>query len=374
MPVRPLLVSLVWPLSCACASDAPIRLEERGRANDANEPVDAGGEREADAGLQLDSFSIEVRSSDPVYVDLEGRGVVDVERDSLGWDLRFEGFRVFTNSGPSGPGDGAAFGPSDELDLLFDTVPGVPLRPDRAVGPLSAWYLYEGGFIYSRYHLYGVRTATSLWKLQILGYYGGPEAQASALYQLRYARVTEQGSERTITVRDLDATGGGVHTSGDASLAGCLDLEAGQVRALTRGELTSRQDWHVCFLRNDAFTNGGLSGPGDVTVADLDPGFGLDVEELAALTAEGELERFEALDYASLSRSDLRYHGDELVASFFDDHWVDAPGADAVPVPGTFIVRSADGERYYILLCTSIEGASEEAPGTVTFRIKEVFE
>jgi hypothetical protein len=374
MMARPWLLSLVWSLVLGCTAEPAFQVERGHHAKgDAALPKqDAGSE--PDAGLPGEAMRIDVPSSDPVFVNLKRRRGVSVARASLDWDLRFEGFRVFTNSGPSGPGDGAAFGPSDELDLLFDTVPAVPLRPDRAVGPLSAWYLYQGGVIYSRYHLYGVRKGDRLWKLQILSYYGQQSGQdTSGLYQLRYAQVSEAGSEATVAVMDLDATGGGDTATNESSVAGCLDFASGDVFPLSRGELDASPDWDVCFLRNDAFANGGLSGPGSVTIADLDPEAVLSVDDLGALTEQAELERFDAVDLATLTDPDLHYYPDEQVASFFDDAWVDTPGADAQPTPGTFIVRTADGQRYYVLLCTSIDGATDQAPGTLTFRIKEVF-
>lgn len=370
---RTWLFSLVCPLALGCTAEPAFDVEHGpdGKPDASLLAQDAGSDH--DAGLPGEAMRIDVASRDAVFLNLKRRRVVSVARDSLDWDLRFEGFRVFTNSGPSGPGDGAAFGPSDELDLLFDTVPAVPLRPDRAVGPLSAWYLYQGGVIYSRYHLYGVRKGDRLWKLQILSYYGQRSGQdTSGLYQLRYAPVGEAGSEATVTVMDLDATGGGDTATNESSVAGCLDFASGDVFPLSRGELDSSLDWDVCFLRNDAFANGGLSGPGAVTVADLDPEAVLSVDDLGALTEQAELERFDAVDLATLTDPNLHYYADEQIASFFDDAWVDAPGADAQPTPGTFIVRSADGQRYYVLLCTSIDGATDEAPGMLTFRVKEV--
>ena len=107
--------------------------------------------------------------------------------------------------------------------LAFD----VPfLVADTAGGTFLGWYAYDGGThtLYSRYHVYALRSGDQLYKLQLLGYYGDVAgAPVSALYQLRYAAVNTDGSgdndlsprTRFTRVRRHAAKPGSVATNAD---------------------------------------------------------------------------------------------------------------------------------------------------------------
>ncbi len=332
-----------------------------------------------DSGTALDSLpgepmTIEVAPDSETFVDLSARGVVETTRNSTRWDLVFDGWKVYTNGGVSGPGQGAVFGPSDPLDLLFDTVPTVPLLQDKPRGNLTDWFIYTGGTVLCRMHVYGIRDGDAYWKLQVLSYYGVEEAsdtELSALFQLRYAAVDEDGSQETVLVDNLDATSGGYGNVDDTS-AGCLNLATGERLSLDREQRATSRDWHVCFQRTDAFVNGGLSGPGNVSAADLDLDAVIPVETEADL--EAEQERFEAIGIERLTDAGLDYATDELVSSLFEDNWVDEVGPDATPLEASWIVRGANGQEYFALLFTQLEDADDESPGTVDLRVKTLSE
>jgi hypothetical protein len=158
--------------------------EEVGKKPDDQKPGDT-----ANPGTE---FSVKVPSTGKVFLQLSKPEVVMVDGDgtgSLDWDLALSGYDVFTNSGPSGPGAGSAFGPLASLVFLSDSVPEVPfMTEDHTGGAFVNWYAYDGlnHALWSRYHLYGVRDADRLWKVQILSYYTDVQgAPVSALYQLR---------------------------------------------------------------------------------------------------------------------------------------------------------------------------------------------
>ncbi|MEO8901115.1 MAG: HmuY family protein, partial [Polyangiaceae bacterium] len=181
-------------------------------------------------------LDVPVPDTGRVYVKLEGPAIVDPKTpaDSSDWDLAFEGFNVYTNSGPSGTAQGSAFGPLDIVTLEDEATPTVPfLSPDKTGGAFADWYAYDGTShaLYSRFHVYGVKSGGALWKAQVLSYYAAQDnAPVSALYQFRYAQLGDPvGTTRTIQV---DGTADGLGGAAD-SPSGCLDLATGTISKLT---------------------------------------------------------------------------------------------------------------------------------------------
>ncbi|HLM71947.1 MAG TPA: HmuY family protein, partial [Polyangiaceae bacterium] len=67
-------------------------------------------------------LELDVPSSGRAFVELTTPAVVAVDGDgstSSAWDMAFEGYSVFTNSGLSGPGEAGALGPY--APAIFDT-------------------------------------------------------------------------------------------------------------------------------------------------------------------------------------------------------------------------------------------------------------
>ncbi len=284
---------------------------------------------------------------------------------------------MFTNSGPSGPGDGAAFGPLSQETFLFDTIPEVPfIRGDATGGAFMDWYAYDGNQhqLWSNYHVFGVRRGERLFKLQILGYYGEVEgAPVSAMFQLRYAEVTESGVGVTEEVENLDGTAGYPKITSETK-SGCLNLTSGEVSLLTPAEALSNPDWDLCFRRDSISVNGEEGGPGEVAAVDLSgtEGDSISLEEIQARTAATEREAFDAVGYTELTNPDLQYRGDH-VFSQFGARWYEGKGADAKPAEATWLVISADGEQHHSLLFRSIEG-NADAAGNVTIRVQKLHE
>jgi hypothetical protein len=306
------------------------------------------------------------------FISLASRTVIEPgERDSLHWDLVFSGYYVQSNSGPSGPGEGAVFGPAQDLDLLFDVPPDVPFRADTAAGVLTGWFAYGNGQVYSRGHVYGIRDRGRLWKLQFISYYqeGGSE-RMPALYTLRYQAVDEGGVGELVELGAVDATAMGLG-SGLESKAACIDLQGQKVQLLDDAQARADEAWQLCLRRTQAYLNGGYSGPGVVQAVDLDAASEESLEALARLSPESMLERFDAVDFRALNDAALSYHSDDAVRSAFGSAWVDNPGADAVLRPNVaWLVRGADAVRHYGVLFTKLEGATVRAPGTVELRVK----
>ncbi|MCK6589035.1 MAG: HmuY family protein [Polyangiaceae bacterium] len=156
------------------------------------DPGSSGG------GDEIKPLEIDVPSTGRVFVELTTPAVVEVPGDPLtstAWDMAFEGYDVFTNSGVSGPGESGALGPY--APAIFDSGidPGAPILTRDAIGgPFHLWYGYDytnpAHVLYSRFHVFGVKDGDRLWKVQVLSYYGEVEgAPVSALYRIRYAEL-----------------------------------------------------------------------------------------------------------------------------------------------------------------------------------------
>jgi len=358
----PGLVALA-ALLAACGSD-PVKK----KPNESQNPPPSPEQTE---------LTFQVSATEPTYLKLSTPEVVTPAnpKSSSDWDLAFVGYDVLTNGGISGSAAGAAFGPLDISVFAFPDNPvDVPFWiVDAAGGVFWRWYAYDGSThtLYSRYHVYGLRSGGKLYKLQVLGYYGDVQGSpVSALYQLRYAEVTPEGSGDTQETQDLDATLDGKDPGPDVA-SGCLTLASGETSALTPNEAKQSLDWDICFQRESISVNGDLGGPGDVTGVDLQAD-ATDDEAIALVkkrTATSEQPRFDDTDEAALDSPDLEYHGDS-VTSAFTGKWATLDANPPAPKPATaFIVRAADGKSRYLVAFDAFDGATRGTPGTVTLSV-----
>lgn len=290
----------------------------------------------------------------------------------LDWDLAFDGYEIFTNSGPSGPGAGGAFGPLTPPTYLSDTAPDVPvLAADKPAGAFLDWYDYDGDnhAVLSRFHVYGMREGQRLFKLQILGYYADDGQSAS--YSLRASELLPDGPGPVLEVGGIDASAGGLAESDAPS--GCVDLDSGEISLLTPEQALGSSAWHLCFRRDTVAVNGGLSGPRGVEAVDLD-GTATDtesLEEIRTRTASSELGRFEAVERSALEDSELIWEADRVVSAF-GDLWLVADADPPEPTDDVWLVVGADGSSHYLLSFIEFSGASERTPGLVRLRRKTV--
>lgn len=314
---------------------------------------------------------VPVSADRPTFVSLGVPAVVTVSdaASSSDWDLMFQGYDVFTNGGISGPGLGSAFGPLPASVFAFpDEAVDVPfLIEDRAEGAFLRWYAYDGGThtIYSRLHVYGVRSRGVLYKLQVLSYYtevaGAP---VGARYRLRVAAVDAQGSGPTRELGDIDGTVDAGSGDPDAP-SGCVTLSTETFALLTPGELRASTDWDLCFRRDAVSVNGELGGPGDVTAVDLQQGENEPLADVKAVTSAAATERFDAVDEAALTAPSLEYRGDHL-SSAFSSKWADLDVDPPVPVTSSgWLVVAADGQSRYLVGFDAFDGATADAPGSV---------
>lgn len=357
----------VAAMAGACSSEgSSVAPGSRAESHEASDAGDAG---QVLPGRQV---VVEMKPGQRILLNLgSGRIASDAGAESGSWDLAFEGWDVFTNSGPSGPGNGAAFGPLEELAFLFDTAPEVPfLREDSTGGAFLDWYAYDGSAhqLWSRYHVFGVHSGEQLFKVQVMGYYGEQlGAPVSALYRLRFAEVTSSGSAETVDIVGLDATAGYPEIRDDAP-SGCLKLSTGEQLELSPDQARSSGAWDLCFRRDVISVNGEEGGPGDVTAVELNAGDDATLEQLGELTEEQTLADFEAVDFERLSEPSLGYRGDHVVSAF-DGAWVTNPGKQARAVAAAWYVRGGDGESEYLALVTDVEGVAESAT-RVTLQVK----
>jgi hypothetical protein len=292
------------------------------------------------------------------------------------WDLAFEGLDVFTNSGPSGSGSSAAFGPLDPIVFIDDVAPAVPfLSPDTTGGAFIRWWYYGGAAadhaLYTRYHMYGIKDGAKYYKVQVLNYYGVRDgAPTSALYRVRWAEVTAAGSGPIKDLADLDGTAGGPQGKPDAK-SECLDLGTSARTMLTTAEARASSAWHLCFRRQDISVNGEVGGPRNVGGVDLDAA-SAPTEKLSDIvqkTAESEQARFDAVTMASLS--DQPFRGDRIVSAF-GTLWLERGASPPAPSKTGWLVVGADGSAKYLVGFARFDGASATSPGTVVMRVKSV--
>jgi hypothetical protein len=320
------------------------------------------------SGAALD---VAVPAKGRVFVDLDTKALVDTASP---WDLAFEGPDVFTNGGESGSGMGAAFGPLDATEFISDEIPEYPfLIEDESGGAFVRWYAYDPSMhvLYGRYHVFGVRRAGALYKVQVLGFYGDVQgAPVAAIYSLRYARVTEASIDATMTLAGVDATAGG-SMGGDSDPSACVVLATGKVLSLLPAEAAASSEWDLCFRRANISVNGQLGGPGGVEGVDLDRDK-TSKEKLAdvmLLTAESELAHFDAVKLADLSEPQLPWTGDRIISAF-SDHWTEHGVSPLAPAKLAWLVAGADGTTAFLVGFESFTGATADHPGTVRLRVK----
>lgn len=321
------------------------------------------------------ALDIDVAADTKTYVRLDRASVVDAAGSaSIDWDLAFVGYDIFTNSGPSGPGASAAFGPLDAAMFLLDEEPtGLPfLAQDRTGGAFLGWYFYDGSthYLWSRFHTFGVKDAERMWKVQVISYYGerngGP---VSALYKIRYAELTDAGAGPTQAIT-LDGTAGGASAPATAP-SGCVDLGSGELVSLTPAEAAASSAWHLCARRDSISVNGGISGPRGAESADLQ----LDklatetVEDVKKRSETSETAAFDAVTKASFASAQFAPDG---VVSAFRDLWVDRSSAPPTRGTGAWLVKSARSEQKYLVAFPEFRGSTAATPGSITVRIKKV--
>src|SRR5690606_19930401 len=73
----------------------------------------------------------------------------------------------------------------------------------------------------------------------------------------------------------------------------------------------------------------------------------------AMRTAESDLQRFERIGYAELSQSNLPWQREYRVQPRIGDNWLSEDRQ--TPIPGSWIVRGADGLRHYALFFTALD-------------------
>jgi len=337
-------------------------------------PQASGGNPSADPGKTLE---ITVPAEGRVFVSLKEPAIVPppVDATSTAWDLAFEKYDVFTNSGESCPGKGGDFGPLDASTYDEGVAPAIPfLTEDESGGAFRDFWAYDGNehVLWVRYHVFGVREGGKTWKVQILGFYGEQAgAPVSAIYRLRWAEVTAAGSGPTQTLADIDGTAGGAEAPPDVP-SECLDLGTGARVKHTPAEAAVTKDWHLCFRRATIRVNGELGGPRGAEAVDLHAAETKD-ETLALVkmrTDDTELPRFEKVDQAALADTKLVWRGDRIISAF-TDFWVDPASDPPAPVKLSWLVQSAaDGFTRYLMIPDRFEGASPEAPGKIIVRVK----
>lgn len=326
------------------------------------------------------AFSFAVPATGRGYLNLASKSVVQVDGDpkaSRAWDLAFDGIDIYTNSGVSGGGAAASFGPLDVGTFASDVMPAIPyLATDKSGGAFLDWYTYEGApthALWSRYHVFGVKDGSRLWKVQILTYYGERDgAPVSGLYKLRYAELTPSGVGDIKEISNIDGTAGGSGAPAN-SPSECLDLGTGKLVALSPDTARTSYDWHLCFRRQTIGINGDQGGPRGVGAVDLmaDAIASEEVAEIRKRTADSERGTFDAVTAASFHGKTFR--GDRIISGF-GEGWLEAGTSVLRPKPGTWIAVDAAGATKYFLAFERFEQATATSPGTIFAHIKALKE
>ncbi len=338
---------------------------------------DAGTNPAPDGGSNFDTppVPVTVPASGRVYVKLGASSSVVTPADpmtSSDWDVAFEGFDVFTNSGPSGHGQGSSFGPVDPITFLGDTAPTVPfLTADKAGGAFLDWYKYDGTShaLWSRYHVFGIRDGARTWKVQVLSYNGVRDgATISALYQLRYAELTPTGAGPTQEVVNLDGTAGGPNAP-VTSPSECIDFGTGTRSMLTPEQARTSSSWHLCARRQSISVNGEFGGPRNTGAVDLeaDKIATEAVAEVMERTAESEKAKFDAI---TLSAFDNKVFRGDRVVSGIGDRWIDRTKSPIEPSTEAWLVVDSSNARKYLLGFSAFQSPTTTSPGTVVMHVK----
>lgn len=128
-------------------------------------------------------------SGGPVHFDLDTGATAG---SAAAADLTFEGYTVRVNGGVSGPGNAGASLADEEFDAITDAsdLTAGHYRGDAFGGVFEAhpWYRYniEGNHqIWPTYDVYLVRRGETVYKLQLISYYGttGDSRQITARYE-----------------------------------------------------------------------------------------------------------------------------------------------------------------------------------------------
>lgn len=363
--------------ACSDVADGPSSTTQDGgtspSALDATAQVDAASTFQSGAEL-----SVPVGASGRTYVSLEPLAVVAEPSpgSSKAWDLAFEGYDIYTNGGASGPGSARSFGPLDAIAYVAQSAPPVPfLSEDKAAGAFLDWYAYAGApshALYSRFHVVGVRDGESLFKVQILGYYGVRDgAPVSGLYRIRYQELAPNPSP-VREIADLDGTAGGPN-GGASATSECLDLGTGRRLFLTPEAARTSKDWHLCFRRQNVTVNGEAGGPRGVSAHDLSQSETAleQLDDVEKRTPESERARFDSVSAASFVGKTFR--GDRVVSGF-GEAWVVRPSLEVpgAPAYATWVVVPASGTAKYLVGFSAFEGATAKSPGRVVMHRKSV--
>ncbi len=341
--------------------------------------ADAGGDGGDNTFTSSEQLSVMVPSTGRVFVKLASPPAVVAPADpktDKAWDLAFEGLDVFTNGGPSGPGNAAAFGPNDSIVFLGETAPTPPfLSADTTGGAFIRWWYYGGAAanhaLYTRFHVYGIQDGAKQYKVQVLDYYGLRNgAPTSALYRVRWAEVTATGSGPIHELADVDGTAGGTTAMPNAK-SECLDLGTSARMMLTPAEARASSAWHLCFRREDISVNGEVGGPRGVGAVDLDAASSPTekLSDVVQKTPESEQARFDGVNAASLAGQPFR--GDRVVSAF-GTLWLELGANPVAPSKAAWLVQGADGTSKYLVGFARFDGATGTSPGTIAMRVKSV--
>jgi hypothetical protein len=366
-------IFLTAALAPACSDSAATKATP-GTSADTDAGADGG-----DTFTSSEQLTVAVPATGRVFVKLASPPAVvtpvDPKTDKT-WDLAFEGLDVFTNGGPSGPGNAAAFGPEESIVFLGETAPTPPfLSADTTGGAFIRWWYYGGAAanhaLYTRFHVYGIQDGAKQYKIQVLDYYGLRNgAPTSALYRVRWAEVTATGSGPVHELADLDGTAGGT-TAMPTAKSECLDLGTSARVMLTPAEARGSSAWHLCFRREDISVNGEVGGPRGVGAVDLDAASSPTekLSDVVQKTPESEQAHFDGVNAASLAGQPFR--GDRVVSAF-GTLWLELGANPVAPSKTAWLVQGANGTSKYLVGFARFDGATATSPGTIAMRVKSV--
>jgi heme-binding HmuY-like protein len=132
---------------------------------------------------------------------------------------------------------------------------------------------------------------------------------------------------------------------------------------VTPADPATSLDWDIAFNATRVMLNGGAAGPGGVSAYCICQNTAATDAQVVAMTPEGELADFEAVD-----ASDIPATGPFVTDSLLPAvrGWFDGTGAAATAVPGTtFLLRLDDDTSFAKVRVLSLTGPSTGDAGTV---------
>lgn len=285
-----------------------------------------------------------------VYFSLTEGKIIECEKDSDKWDLKFSGWQILTNGGISGDhaGGGIAMKADHYDDISTVNIPGMALT-DNYGSVFDNWYdadMVNSFSLSSKGFVYLVKKNDKVYKTTVISYYGEIQGSPiSAIYTIKIADMNDP--ENIITIDGIDATAGGTQGTGDGAYYSFTD----GLLKITDEEAKNSVDWDMKFKRYNINLNSGVSGTGNIT------GFKMSSTDFESVTSDDipDDSKFEEDRIRPIIDRWAIYNNEEL---FFTDYY--------------YIIRTGNGGNWFKFYPLEVLNPTEDGYETLKFRFDKL--